>query len=358
MKSSSAGYNAGYDVYLTSTSVGVIYASSGQPGTDWTHFSVNLDDTTAWHFGSAGGALATAAQIQAILTNLTAVTIRAEYENGAENGSLDNVAMVAPGGKALCWNVFDNASDVTPSVFGNLGDALAASADGNVLVLDDIGNIKVKFGTLSVHDNALTIHAGPANGTLLFDAGVTSLTLEGKTNADVTGNSLNNVITGSDGDNTLSGGDGNDQLTGGRGDDTMVGGAGADKMDGGGGHDMFMFSGLSDSTGATYDTIIGFNAAQDTISPNAAVTGVDTAITTGLLGDKHFDNNLTAAVGASKLGAHHAVLFTADSGNLAGKTFLVIDTNGTAGYQHGDIVVLLSHSDSTAITTDNFVMGA
>jgi hypothetical protein len=52
------------------------------------------------------------------------------------------------------------------------------------------------------------------------------------------------------------------------------------------------------------------------------------------------------------------VLFTADSGNLAGRTFLVVDTNGTAGYQHGDLVVLLSHADDSAISTSDFVVAA
>ena len=45
---------------------------------------------------------------------------------------------------------------------------------------------------------------------------------------------------------------------------------------------------------------------------------------------------------AGQLHAGDAVLFTPDSGNLAGHTFLVIDFNGVAGYQAGaDLVIQL-----------------
>jgi hypothetical protein len=66
-------------------------------------------------------------------------------------------------------------------------------------------------------------------------------------------------------------------------------------------------------------------------------------VTHGALGGSHFDQNLAHDLGPHALKAHHAVLFTADSGSLAGKTFLVVDANGKAGYQAGhDFVIQLN----------------
>jgi hypothetical protein len=51
-----------------------------------------------------------------------------------------------------------------------------------------------------------------------------------------------------------------------------------------------------------------------------------------------------AAIGLGQLGIDHAVLFTPDSGDLAGDTFLIVELNGTAGYQASqDLVIKLDH---------------
>ena len=64
----------------------------------------------------------------------------------------------------------------------------------------------------------------------------------------------------------------------------------------------------------------------------------------GTLSDNgNFNDQLAAAIGATELAKHHAVLFKPDDGNLTGTTFLIIDANGKAGYQAGkDFVVLLT----------------
>ena len=49
-----------------------------------------------------------------------------------------------------------------------------------------------------------------------------SVTLRGGNNANLTGNSYDNVLTGNAGDNTLKGGAGDDQLIGGNGNDTAI----------------------------------------------------------------------------------------------------------------------------------------
>ena len=49
---------------------------------------------------------------------------------------------------------------------------------------------------------------------------------------------------------------------------------------------------------------------------------------------------------AAALPLHDAVLFTPNAGGLAGHTFLIVDANGTAGYQAGADYVI----DVTGIT--------
>jgi hypothetical protein len=62
-------------------------------------------------------------------------------------------------------------------------------------------------------------------------------------------------------------------------------------------------------------------------------------VTSGPLDTGAFDAHMTNAMNGH-LGANHAILFTPNSGNLAGHTFLIVDLNGAAGYQAGaDLVV-------------------
>ena len=152
------------------------------------------------------------------------------------------------------------------------------------------------------------------------------------------------------------GGAGADVITAGKGNDTIAGGGGADKLNGGAGKDTFVYKTVSDSKSTTYDTITGFDALSDKIDMWFKVTGINTAVTTGALNSgTNFDANLAAAIGSSKLAAHHAVEFTPSSGSLAGQHFLIVDCNGTAGYQAGaDLVINLvnpAHMTSLGIGT-------
>ena len=55
--------------------------------------------------------------------------------------------------------------------------------------------------------------------------------------------------------------------------------------------------------------------------------------------------------------AAHAVLFKPDSGTLHGKTFLIVDVNGVAGYQAGaDLVIqLVTPAHLTSIDAGDFI---
>ncbi|HEX4295088.1 MAG TPA: bluetail domain-containing putative surface protein, partial [Rhizomicrobium sp.] len=155
---------------------------------------------------------------------------------------------------------------------------------------------------------------------------------------------------------TINGTAGNDSITVGNNNYHLVGGAGADTMTVGTGHDAFVYNSASESTGPTYDTIVGFDAMRDQFVLNTSVTGINTAVNSGALDSgANFNTELASDIGAGQLGANHAVLFTASSGNLAGHTFLIVDTNGVAGYQAGqDLVIDVTggHHLGTLSTSD------
>jgi Ca2+-binding RTX toxin-like protein len=144
---------------------------------------------------------------------------------------------------------------------------------------------------------------------------------------------------------------------------SMQGNGGADHLiDAGGGgsgvHTTFDYGPASDSTGAGYDTVDNFNVSRDFFSlvGGQTISAVDAQVTAGALSTASFDTDLAAAVGASQLGADHAVVFTPNSGTLSGTHFLVVDLNGVAGYQAGqDLVIDLHAATSLALTTANFI---
>jgi hypothetical protein len=125
---------------------------------------------------------------------------------------------------------------------------------------------------------------------------------------------------------------------------TVVGGGGADFFHAGsGGIEKFVYNAVSESTSTHYDTMQGLTFGGETFVTSragAATTGVDAAVSGGTLSTASFDSDLASAVGAGQMAAHHAVMFTANAGTLSGHTFLVIDENGTAGYQaSADLVI-------------------
>lgn len=66
------------------------------PATDgsWTSYSIPLA-VGGWKIGTAGGAAASAAQLQSVLGGLTSLRIRAEYQTGSDTDYLDNVVLSA-----------------------------------------------------------------------------------------------------------------------------------------------------------------------------------------------------------------------------------------------------------------------
>lgn len=209
---------------------------------------------------------------------------------------------------------------------------LDSTIDDGANTIDNSGTItaRIGFNAIQTGDAQATVtNSGHIVGNILFGVG-----------DDSYDGSLGSTV----GD--ISGGDGDDTLTGGAGRDRLIGGDGADTLDGNGGRDRFIYTGVAESGGMSHDTILGYDARADLFDLDVAVTNIDAIVATGKLREGHFNNDMAAAVAAANLGAHHAVLFTPDTGDLAGHTFLIVDANGTAGYQaHQDYVFDLSDPD-------------
>ena len=205
-------------------------------------------------------------------------------------------------------------------------------------------------------DDVLTTSHGGGSYDLYGGSGDDTLTGQ---------NNPNEYLYGEKGDDRLFGGGGRDFLYGGAGQDVLVGGSGINVLMGGEGRDRFVshqgldtfaYNAASESTGRGCDTIRGFDAVSDTFQMDVLPSAFDPAITSGFLSWGTFDSDLSAAVDAAHLGAGHAVLFTPDSGNQSGPTFLIVDANGVDGYQAGeDYVIRLKQTHFLAdLSVDNF----
>ncbi|HTQ14830.1 MAG TPA: calcium-binding protein [Rhizomicrobium sp.] len=158
-----------------------------------------------------------------------------------------------------------------------------------------------------------------------------------------------------DGSYAFLGGAGDDSFTGGQHANSFTGGAGQDTLTAGMGADTFIYNAVGESTSVGFDIVKGFDAAHDTFDlAGTPVTGIDAAVAGGPLYAPHFDANLAAAIGAGQLQAGHAVLFTPSAGYLAGHTLLVVDANGTAGYQAGADYVIDVTGLTGTLSTANF----
>jgi Ca2+-binding RTX toxin-like protein len=187
--------------------------------------------------------------------------------------------------------------------------------------------------------------------------------LGGNHNDTLIGGHLADTLMGRRGNDVYQGNDGNDVMIGSGGDNTYIGGAGHDLIweRVRTGHDVFVYNAVSDSDGVTHDKISGFDPTLQKFDLPVAVTGIDAMIVGGHLTHRAFDQDVAAAVDASHLAAHHAVIFDPDSNHQHASTlkYLIIDANGVAGYQGGeDYVIALGTGyarNLDALSVDNFV---
>jgi Ca2+-binding RTX toxin-like protein len=148
------------------------------------------------------------------------------------------------------------------------------------------------------------------------------------------GGSGSDILTGGAGNDLVRGGAGNDQLNGGAGNDTLRGGLGSDRIEGGEGSDVLDYTAAAESTGTSYDSLVGLDFSSDKINLPITVTGWSGHVTQGSLSSASFDADLAAALD-QPLQSSNAILFSASQGDLAGKSFLVVDADGDGNYQAG-----------------------
>jgi len=81
------------DVVLMGSGLTLAFDTPNNPGITWTSYNVPLLASAGWKLDSIAGAAATEAQMQSVLSNLTALRIRGEFITGPDTGDLDNVAL-------------------------------------------------------------------------------------------------------------------------------------------------------------------------------------------------------------------------------------------------------------------------
>jgi serralysin len=173
---------------------------------------------------------------QLYLLQRSLVPLPGDNINGSGN-SLNNL---------LTGNIGDNI------LFGLAGnDTLNGGFDGNdslfggdgndVYVVDSISDVVQETSTLGSEIDTVRSFVSYTMG-----ANLERLSLQGTSNINATGNSLNNLLVGNTGNNSLSGLAGNDTLTAGAGSDTLDGGTGQDLMVGGTGNDFYVVDNAGD----------------------------------------------------------------------------------------------------------------
>ncbi len=289
----------------------------------------------------------------AIVTGAGADTVTLGDGNTSAATGIDNISTGTGNDTITLTNNF-NASDRFDGGAGNDTLSIEVSSD---TVRHFAATTMVNIETLQLKNiENIDIVGNDAN----VAAGAT-LTVDGSTLSGATSGITNHfTFDGSaetDGAFIMLGGNGADVLTGGAGNDRFTGRLGADSITGGGGNDVFVYSATAQSYGAVHDTVFGADMLTDKFDLAFTVTAVNTAVNAGTLSVATFDSDLTSIITPNHLGIHHAVEFTASGGDLAGHTFLIVDANGTAGYQAGqDIVIELSGTQHlTSLTTGNFI---
>jgi len=236
-------------------------------------------------------------------------TVRS-YMNWTLAANVERLELQGSGNLNGAGNALNN------TLVGNSGNNLLNGGAGNDYMVGGAGNdiyIVAAAGdqTIEAANGGTDTVRSYINWTLANN--VERLELQGSSNLNGTGNTLNNTLVGNSGNNSLSGGDGNDYivggagndtLNGGAGNDTLIGGAGRDILIGGTGNDTFDFDLVSDSPAgpALRDSILGgFSHGSDridlaTIDSNTLVAGnqafsfIGSAAFSGVAGQLRYTN--------------------------------------------------------------------
>jgi Ca2+-binding RTX toxin-like protein len=323
---------AGNDVYIVDN-VGDVVTELAAQGTDAVHTTL----------GSRAVPSAPIYVLPAQIENLTGILGSAQQLQG---NALDNVITTTNGADFLYAH--DGGNDTLSSGGGNDFLFFGATFNNNDKVDGGAGTDRLGL----YGDYVLTFTAGALNGIerlmlysapgndFDYDLTMVNGNVASGAQLEVAALSLgaNEVLTfngaaETDGRFWVRGGDANDVITGGAGGDRFAGGLGADRITGGAGADRFDVTVVAQSTGVSFDTLVGFNAVEDRINIAGTVSGWG-ASQSGALSQAGFDAALANLVNAT-LNPNGAVKVTATGGDLAGKTFVVVDANSDGSYTAG-----------------------
>jgi Ca2+-binding RTX toxin-like protein len=202
--------------------------------------------------------------------------------------------------------------------------------------------LELENGTISnIEQIDLDAGGGGFDYQITFADGNVSASATLVVNAGTAAQVFLNAEDETDGHYQFEGGAGSDHLTGGDGNDFLQGNGDNDLLEGGAGADGYGYVSGSESTDANFDVIKGFDASEDLFFLSPTITAVDTKVTHGDLDVTTFEADIASRINAGRLGANHAVLYKPDGGDFAGVQFLIVDLNATAGYQSGDLLILL-----------------
>jgi hypothetical protein len=155
---------------------------------------------------------------------------------------------------------------------------------------------------------------------------------------------------------TLLGGRASDHLTGGQDIDHLKGNRGLDFIDGEGGTDIIVYTGVIESTGINCDHVT--YDGKDQFDLGVPVSGVEDILRHKFNGTSasKFEGNLEEVVDGAELPAFHAVVLDVNQGDWSGHAFLVVDANGSAGFQADeDYVIEIIGGHLAQIDVDSFV---
>ncbi len=124
---------------------------------------------------------------------------------------------------------------------GSGSDLLRGGVGHDIYVVDNAGDIVEETSVVATEIDTVRSYISYTLGENLE-----RLSLQGSSNINGTGNSLNNLLVGNTGNNSLAGLAGNDTLNAGAGSDTLDGGTGQDLMIGGTGNDYYIVDNAGD----------------------------------------------------------------------------------------------------------------
>jgi len=274
-----------------------------------------------------------------------------------------NSDAILTSGKSLTIDASALTNDTANFTFNGAAETQDATAANT-------GRFNVTSGA-----GADNITGGAGNDTVSSGAG-----------ADVVNTGIgNDSVDAGAGADIINGGAGNDTILGGGGNDTITGGAGADSLTGGDGNDVFNYATASGNIGtgaasdsvvadnvagtqANLDTIVGFNAGDGTAAgvvdvirlPGATKGNQITTVTVGSANLTTFATDLAASGNLNTaLASLNDVAVVTISGGTAAGTYLVVNTNGVAGYSAADTVIKMVDSvNLDKLSLNNFVVPA